>query len=39
LVGPQTWERYVGQFTINCETRRHWWGKRSAAAGLYFPGQ
>ena len=36
---PQTWERYVGQLTIDSETRRRWWGRSSAEAGLYFPGK
>jgi len=36
---PQTWERHVGQLTIDSETRQRWWGKRSTKAGLYFPGE
>ncbi len=36
---PQTWERYVSQVTIDGETRQRWWGRRSAEAGLYFPGK
>jgi len=36
---PQTWERYVKQVTIGRDTRRRWWGRRSAEAGLYFPGE
>jgi asparagine synthase (glutamine-hydrolysing) len=36
---PQTWDRYVNQLTVNNETRRRWWGNRSAEADLYFPGK
>jgi asparagine synthase (glutamine-hydrolysing) len=36
---PNTWERYVGQLTIDSETRQRWWGRRSAETGLYFPGE
>lgn len=35
---PKTWERYVGQLTVDAKIRQRWWGRRNSGTDLYFPG-